>query len=129
MELRMLSYLKHIIPVGSKEFLTHLHANARVVGSNHCIADRNCGLSGDCLNHTGKVVLLCRTQFDPRDEPSQLTVVSIVCHIQLGADEQDFLVQNDDPAVVPHILVHDWPRAIEGLKWAGQCPGLEVRKE
>lgn len=45
----------------------------------------------------------------PGCEITQLTIISIISHPHLRADEQNFFVMNDDPAVINNILVHNWP--------------------
>jgi hypothetical protein len=38
---------------------------------------------------------------------SHLPVVPIIGKVQLGTDEQDLAIQDDDTAVVPVVAVHD----------------------
>lgn len=66
-------------------------------------------LSRDDLNDPGQKVVIPLTMFQPGCEIPHLAVVAIVSKPHLGADEEDLLVVNDDPAVVYHVLVHDWP--------------------
>jgi hypothetical protein len=59
------------------------------------------------LDELRKVVFFVVLWAVPRDEMSHLSVVSIIGEVQLGADEQDLAVQNDDTTVVPVVAVHD----------------------
>lgn len=43
----------------------------------------------------------------PWDEVSHLPIVSIVCEVELRANEQDLAVEDDDTAVVSVVAMHD----------------------
>lgn len=71
----------------------------------------------------------------PRDEVPHLSVVAIVGKIQLGPDEKDLAVEDDDTTVVPIVTMHDGHANIGNdavyrliLQDDGQLlPGMKVR--
>lgn len=98
------------LPVGGKQLFTHFHPDAGIISRNNSVSDWDSDLSGNLLDHPGQKMLLGRTMFSPRGEPSQLSVVAIICHKHLWSDQENLSILDDDPAVVLDILVHNGPK-------------------
>lgn len=66
-------------------------------------------LSGDSLNDPRKIVVFPLSMSGPGGEVTEFAVIPIVSQPHLRPDEEDFLVVNNDSAVVVHVLVDYWP--------------------
>ena len=76
-------------------------------------------LASNSLDDARHIMVLNLTVLHPRREPSQLTIVSVIRQPHLWADEQNFSVVNDNPAIVDYILVCDRPARLyqDGRIW------------
>jgi len=79
------------------------------MGGDDGVSNGDGDLSRDLLDHARKVMVLCHALFGPGSEPSQLAIVAVVGEEHFGTDQQDFRVEDDDPAVVLYVFVHHWP--------------------
>ncbi len=56
----------------------------------------------------------------PRREKTQLTIITVVGKPHLRADEQNFLVVDNNSAIVDDVLVHNGPGEISTFNLATQ---------
>jgi hypothetical protein len=68
-----------------------------------------CYLLGNRLNNAWQVMVFPLAMLHPGSEVTQFTIISVIGEPHLRADEEDFFVMNDDPAVVNYVLVYHRP--------------------
>lgn len=98
--------------IRSKQLLTSLGTDTSIRSAYHRIAERHCCLAGDLSDHPWEVIIFDIAGALPGSKVPQLAVVSIVGAPNLGTDEEDFLVKNDDAAVVADIFVRYGPKLV-----------------
>jgi hypothetical protein len=111
-------------PGGCKELFAKFDAYASVKGANNRVSEWHFGLtdgrvqrrqdtysmwqtnlSGNSLDDPRKIMVLPLSVPGPRSEVAELAVITIVRQPHLRPDKEDFLVVNDDSAVVVYVLV------------------------
>ena len=113
-----------VSPRGSEEFFAKLDAYASVKCANDRVPkryfgliyerneqrierqwERRANLSGYGLDDPRKIMVFPLSVPCPGSEVPELAIVPIICQPHLWTDEKDFLVINNDSAVVVDILV------------------------
>lgn len=91
----------------SEKLLARLHTNACVGSRKDHVSNGYLDRALDLLDELGEVVFFVVLWAVPRDEMPHFPVVSIIGKVQLGTDEQDLAIEDDDTTVVPVVAVHD----------------------
>lgn len=61
------------------------------------------------LDDPWEIMVLGFTMLHPWGEVSQFSIISRVSHPHLRANEKNFVIIDDNPTIVDHVLVYDGP--------------------
>lgn len=86
-------------------------------------------LTGDGMDNPGEIVVFDLAVLHPRRKPPQLTVVAVVRHPHLRANEEYLAIMDNNTAVVDDVLVYHRPNEILintflGPKWESTLTSL-----